>query len=158
MVRNVSLPGKTLAGEDFQPYGPGRHLAMAQEYSDELKITLLVGNDGYESDYFSAWIDRVVNPKDHFVSYYKDYVADMGVLQYDKQGITRYAWKFYEVYPYTISSTELSNDAEGSGFWLTTEITFKYRNFNWSGVIPVPSGDNGSIPLPDLGSGVPRLG
>jgi|LauGreDrversion4_2_1035121.scaffolds.fasta_scaffold01438_5 hypothetical protein len=155
MIREVSLPGKTLSGTDFEPYGPGRHIALQQRYEDELTMTFLVGKDGYESDYFSAWMEQVISPRDNFVSYYKDYVVDLGVQQYDKKGVLRYAWKFYEVYPYTVSSTELTNEAEGSSFWLTTKVTFKYRNFNWSGVTPEqpdPSqGGGGGISLPDLG-------
>jgi hypothetical protein len=71
------------------------------------------------------------------VSYYSDYVADVGVQQYDKSGQLRYAWKFYEVYPYTMANTELTNEADGMGMFFTTKITFKYKNFNWSGVEPI---------------------
>lgn len=140
MIREASLPGKTLAGVDYdQPTGPKRHIALRQEYSDELSMTFLVGRDGYESDYFSGWIDQAVNPRDHVVSYYKDYVADLGVQQYDKQNRLRYAWKFYEVYPYTMGSTELSNSGDDTNLLLTCKVTFKYRNFNWSGVTPEAS-------------------
>jgi hypothetical protein len=137
MIREASLPGKTLAGTDFAPYGPKRHIAMRQQYDDELTMTFLVGKDGYETDYFSLWLDQVINPRDQFVSYYSDYVADVGVQQYDKSGQLRYAWKFYEVYPYSMANTELTNEADGMSMFLTTRITFKYKNFNWSGVEPI---------------------
>jgi len=137
MVRNVELPGKTLGGNDFVAYGPGRHIAARQLYEDELSMSFLVGKDGYESDYFAAWQDQVVDPKTNNPNYYVNYVADLGIQQFDKAGKLRYAWKFYEVYPYTIDATTLTNDpAADEGLFLTTKVTFKYKSFNWSGVDP----------------------
>jgi hypothetical protein len=134
MVRDVTLPGKELTTVDVQHYGPRRAIANRQTYGEELEMTFMVGKDGYESDYFGNWMDQVVDPITNNPNYYENYVADLGVQQYDKQNTLRYAWKFYEVYPYSIGTTELKQEADGEALILTTTVKFKYRKFNWSGV------------------------
>ena len=135
MIRECSLPGRSLKGNEFAPYGPGRTMAARHEYTEDFSMTFLVGKDGYESDLFAAWMDKVVDPKTHNPNYYENYVVDVGIQQYDKGGLLRYAWKFYEVYPVGIGLTELDNSADGEHY-IKSDIMFKYRYFNSSGVTP----------------------
>lgn len=135
MVRECSLPGRSLKGNDFAPYGPGRHIAARHEYTEDFTMSFLVGKDGYESDYFAEWMDKIVDPKTHNPNYYENYVVDVGIQQYDKSGLLRYAWKFYEVYPVGIGLTELDNAGDGD-IHIKSDILFKYRYYNSSGVTP----------------------
>lgn len=165
MVRNVSVPGRSIAGNDFQPYGPKRTLAARQEFTDDLAMEFLVGKDGYEMDIFAKWMDQVVDPKTGNPNYYVNYVCDLGLQQYDKKGVLRYAWKFYEIYPTKMDAIEMDNEPRESNF-VTVKVGFNYKNFLASGVTPLQDvqdqieqmqiqpgrgGGGGGISLPDLG-------
>jgi hypothetical protein len=68
-----------------------------------------------------------------------NYVCDLGLQQYDKKGILRYAWKFYEIYPTEIESIDFANDAaqDGDAIFVRAKVKFAYKNFLASGVVPL---------------------
>lgn len=164
-IRKVSVPGRSLSGNDLQIYGPKRTIAAREEFGDDLSMEFLMGQDGYERDLFNGWMNQVVDPKSGNPNYYMNYVCDLGLQQYDKKGVLRYAWKFYEIYPTQIESIELSNSAQdGEDAFVMTKVNFAFKNFLASGVTPIeevtdsinqmriqPGGGNG-FSLPDLGS------
>lgn len=128
MVRDISVPGRSIAGNEFAPYGPKRTIAAREEFGDDLSMSFLVGKDGYEREYFSRWMDQVVDPKSGNPNYYQHYVCDLGLQQFDKRGMLRYVWKFYEIYPFKIESSTMNNEASDDAF-VTSKIGFNYKNF-----------------------------
>jgi hypothetical protein len=133
-IRNVSVPGRKIAGNDFTA-GLKRTIAAREEFTDDLAMEFMVGKDGYERDLFNRWMNQVVDPTSGNPNYYVNYVCDLGLQQYDKQGVLRYAWKFYEVYPTEIEAIDLSNDAQdGDAAFVAVKIKFAYKNFLASGV------------------------
>lgn len=134
-IRNVSVPGRSIAGNDLQTYGPKRTIAAREEFTDDLAMEFMLGKDGYERDLFNRWMNQVVDPKSGNPNYYVNYVCDLGLQQYDKRGVLRYAWKFYEVYPTEIEAIDFSNDAQdGDAAFVAVKVKFAYKNFLASGV------------------------
>jgi hypothetical protein len=95
-----------------------------------------------------------------------NYVCDLGLQQYDKKGVLRYAWKFYEIYPTEIEAIDFANEAgDGDAAFVTVKVKFAYKNFLASGVVSLEEvqdrieqmriqpgrGGGGGISLPDLG-------
>jgi len=165
-VRNVSVPGRKVSGNDLQTYGPKRTIAAREEFTDDLAMEFLLGQDGYERDLFNKWMDQVVDPKSGNPNYYVNYVCDLGLQQYDKKGVLRYAWKFYEIYPTEIEAIDFANEAgDGDAAFVTVKVKFAYKNFLASGVVSLEEvqdrieqmriqpgrGGGGGISLPDLG-------
>jgi len=162
-IRNVSVPGRKITGNDLSA-GLKRTIAAREEFSDDLSMEFLMGKNGYERDLFNGWMNQVVDPTSGNPNYYSHYVCDLGLQQYDKKGMLRYAWKFYEVYPIEIESIEFSNDAgDGDSMFVKTKVKFAYKNFLASGVqssleevqdkidqMRIQPG-GGGISLPDLG-------
>jgi hypothetical protein len=133
-IRNVSVPGRKIAGNDFSA-GLKRTIAAREEFTDDLAMEFLVGKDGYERDLFNLWMNHVVDPTSGNPNYYVNYVCDLGLQQYDKQGILRYAWKFYEIYPTELEAIDLGNDSQdGDAAFVTVKVKFAYKNFLASGV------------------------
>jgi hypothetical protein len=165
-IRNVTVPGRKVSGNDLQTYGPKRTIAAREEFTDDLAMEFLLGQDGYERDLFNKWMDQVVDPKSGNPNYYVNYVCDLGLQQYDKKGVLRYAWKFYEIYPTEIEAIDFTNEAgQDDAAFVKVKVKFAYKNFLASGVVPLEEvqdrieqmriqpgrGGGGGISLPDLG-------
>ena len=127
MCAGVTLPGRGFEFNEIRTYGPGRNIASSQTYGDELKMEFLCGNDMYEKQVFSNWMDQMVNPITNNVNYYSSYICDVVVKMYDTQNNLRYAVKLYEVYPTGFESSELVN--EGDDPWMKVAVNFNYRKF-----------------------------
>lgn len=127
MCAGVTLPGRGFEFNEIRTYGPGRNIASSQTYGDEFKMEFLCGNDMYEKQVFSNWMDQMVNPITNNVEYYTNYITDVVVKMYDTQNNLRYAVKLYEVYPTGFESSELVN--AGDDPWMKVAVNFNYRKF-----------------------------
>ena len=144
MCAGVTLPGRGFEFNEIRTYGPGRNIASSQTYGDELKMEFLCGNDMYEKQVFSNWMDQMVNPITNNVNYYSSYICDVVVKMYDTQNNLRYAVKLYEVYPTGFESSELVN--EGDDPWMKVAVNFNYRKFvNLQAEQAVDSGQESNI-------------
>jgi hypothetical protein len=127
MCQSVTLPGRGFEFNEIRTYGPGRNVASSQTYGDELKMEFLCGNDMYERQIFSAWMDTMVNPITNNLNYYSSYICDVTIRMYDTMNDLRYAIKLYEVYPTGFDSVELSQG--GDDPWVKVAVSFNYRKF-----------------------------
>jgi len=140
MCQGVTLPGRGFEFNDIRTYGPGRKIASSQTYGEELKMEFLCGNDMYERQVFTNWLDSMVNPITNNVNYYSSYICDATVRMYDLQNNLRYAVKFYEVYPSGLDSTELLQG--GDDPHVKISVGFNYRKFvNLQAEVAVASGE-----------------
>ncbi len=147
MCAGVTLPGRGFEFNEIRTYGPGRNMASSQTYGDEFKMEFLCGNDMYEKQVFSNWMDQMVNPITNNVEYYTNYITDVVVKMYDTQNNLRYAVKLYEVYPTGFESSELVN--AGDDPWMKVAINFNYRKFvNLQSNEAIASGQESNIEEP----------
>ena len=82
-IDNLELPGKQLATEEVQYYGPPRKSAYGMIYED-LSFNVYLSKDLKERDFFSAWMDLAFSYNTAHVSYYDDVVKDCTFYSYDR--------------------------------------------------------------------------
>jgi len=82
-IDNLELPGKQLATEEVQYYGPPRKSAYGMIYED-LSFNVYLSKDLKERDFFSAWMDLAISYKTAYVSYYDDIVKECTFYSYDR--------------------------------------------------------------------------
>ena len=82
-IDNLELPGKQLATEEVQYYGPPRKSAYGMIYED-LSFNVYLSKDLKERDFFSAWMDLTFSYNTAHVSYYDDVVKDCTFYSYDR--------------------------------------------------------------------------
>jgi hypothetical protein len=127
MCQDVTLPGRGFEFNEIRTYGPGRSVASNQTYGEELKMSFLCGEDLYERQVFSAWMDSMVNPITNNLNYYSSYICDITIRMYDTLNNLKYAVKFYEAYPSGFESVDLSQGADDP--WFKLDVGFNYRKF-----------------------------
>ena len=87
-IDNLELPGKQLATEEVQYYGPPRKSAYGMIYED-LSFNVYLSKDLKERDFFSAWMDLTFNYNTAHVSYYDDVVKTCTFHSYDRASSTK---------------------------------------------------------------------
>ena len=127
MCQSVTIPSRGFEYNDVKTFGPGRSIAGVQTYGDELKMDFLCGNDMYERQIFSSWMDTIVNPITNSPNYYTSYICDATVKMYDLDNNLRYAIKFYEVYPTSVETFDLSQSSDDP--FVNTSVSFNYRKY-----------------------------
>tara|TARA_Y100001937_G_scaffold116764_2_gene169089 strand:- start:3909 stop:4685 length:777 start_codon:yes stop_codon:yes gene_type:complete len=127
MCQSITIPSRGFEYNDVKTFGPGRSIAGVQTYGDELKMEFLCGNDMYERQIFSSWMDTIVNPITNSPNYYTSYICDATVKMYDLENNLRYALKFYEVYPTSVETFDLSQSSDDP--FVSTSISFYYRKY-----------------------------
>jgi hypothetical protein len=81
-IDSLELPGKQLATEEVQYYGPPRKSAYGMVYED-LTFNVYLSKDLKERDFFSAWMDLVFNYNTSHVSYYNEIISKCTFESYD---------------------------------------------------------------------------
>lgn len=127
MCKSVTIPSRAMEFNEQKIYGPARNLAGGGTYGDELKMEFMCGNDMYERQIFSSWMDTMVNPITNNPNYYSSYICDVTIKMHDFENNLRYALKFYEVYPTSIDSYDLVQ--AGDDPFVSVGINFGYRKF-----------------------------
>ena len=82
-IDNIELPGKQLATEEVQYYGPPRKSAYGMIYED-LSFNVYLSKDLKERDYFSTWMDLAFSYNTAHVSYYNDVIGKCTFHSYDR--------------------------------------------------------------------------
>ena len=81
-IDSLELPGKNLATEEVQYYGPPRKTAYGMIYED-LTFNVYLSRDLKERDFFSAWMDLVFDYNTSHVSYYDEIKSKCTFESYD---------------------------------------------------------------------------
>ena len=87
-IDNLELPGKQLATEEVQYYGPPRKSAYGMIYED-LSFNVYLSKDLKERDYFSTWMDLAFSYNTAHVSYYNDIIGKCTFHSYDRSSSSK---------------------------------------------------------------------
>ena len=80
----VDLPGKSLTTQDVKIYGPAYKMAINKQFSNEITMSFLCTNRGYERKTFDDWIEYI-NPIDtNNLRFPEVYLSDIFITQYDE--------------------------------------------------------------------------
>ena len=125
-VESVTLPGRTLTtAADNNVYGPNREIVEGVTYADEISIDFQASSGLDERVFFENWQKQAFNEKTWNIGYYKDYVGEIDIYLLDRQDQRRYGLKLHDVFPKTITATNLTA-AEASEI-VKTNVSFSFR-------------------------------
>ena len=136
---SVTAPGRSINSTPSGAYGAAQEIGYGAQFSP-ISAQIYCSPDHSERKFFSEWQDKVVGPhrtsqlgfatESAFnVGYYKDYVKDVTIKQYDEKGSKRHEIKLREVYPRNVG--ELSYSYQANELLLFT-ISLQYRYFTES--------------------------
>lgn len=124
---SISLPGLNLNTIQRNTHGTSREIVHSKIFGD-LTIDFLFDADGINRKYFENWMAFIQNPDTNYLRYYDDYIANLYIEILDETNSIVSKIKFYEVYPLTINSAELSYD---SSALMLVGIKFAYNKYEY---------------------------
>jgi len=131
----AELPGKSFSTAEQRIYGPIRKFPYTATYTSSIDLTFRVGKDYKERSFFDAWGDIVMDTDTNMFGYYKDYVTDLLIHQFDLEDNRIYSVKIIEAWPQAIQPIELSAGTTNS--YNRQTITFAFRQWVQSDAQPL---------------------
>ena len=135
---SVTAPGRAINSTASGVYGAAQEIGYGAQFSP-ISAQIYCSPDHTERKFFSQWQDKVVGPhrtgggfateRAFNVGYYKDYVKDVTIKQYDEEGTKKHEIKLREVYPRNVG--ELSYNYQANELLLFT-VSLQYRYFTES--------------------------
>lgn len=132
---SVTAPGRGITSTASGVYGAIQEVGYGTIFSP-VSAQIYCSPDHTERKFFTEWQDKVVGPhrtgsgfateRAFNAGYYKDYVKDVTIKQYDETGSETHEIKLREVYPKNVG--ELSYSYQASELLLFT-VSLQYRYF-----------------------------
>ena len=132
---SVTAPGRGITSTASGVYGAIQEVGYGTIFSP-VSAQIYCSPDHTERKFFTEWQDKVVGPhrtgggfateRAFNAGYYKDYVKDVTIKQYDETGSKTHEIKLREVYPKNVG--ELSYSYQASELLLFT-VSLQYRYF-----------------------------
>lgn len=125
--QNATLPGKQITTSERSTYGPVRKIASNIIYQDVV-LSFIVADDFNEKIYFNIWLEQILDSlNSNSVAYYDDYVGQIFVTTYGKDGLANYKVLLEEAYPIAVDEIPLSWDS--SNDYIRMNVTIAYRKW-----------------------------
>jgi hypothetical protein len=130
---SVTAPGRSIGAAASGVYGATQEVGHSGIYAP-VSAQIYCSPDHSERKYFNKWQDFVIGSartaggaeSSFDVGYYKEYVRDIIIKQYDEEGKEKHEIKLIEAYPRTVG--ELSYSYQASELLLFT-VSLQYRYF-----------------------------
>ena len=143
LLNQASIPGRILATNEIQTYGPVRKAPYRTSY-DDVQVSIYCTNDNlFPRDLFEEWQSAIINTQTGQANYFDQYVADIELEQYDDEGKTTFACKLIDAYPIIVSPLAL--DWSAAGTIQNLSVTFAYRRWQLDPLPISPFGNNLAI-------------
>ena len=134
---SVQLPGRNITSSpDTNIYGPVREIAEEVTYSGEITMKFQASSGLDERIFFEQWQQKCFNPETWNVGYYADYVGSADVYLLDINNQRRFGLKINEMWPKTITGTDL--DAAAATDIIKNEVTFAFRTWSTLDAVQTP--------------------
>ena len=127
-AQSVNLPGRNLAtSNDTNIYGPEREIVEGVTFADEISIDFQASSSLNERVFFENWQRQAFNEQTFNIGYYRDYTGFMEVYLLDQQDRRRYGLRMEEVFPKTITASNLNYQPATE--ILKTNVQFTFRKW-----------------------------
>ena len=127
-AESVILPGRTLTtSTDSNIYGPDREIVEGVTFADEISIDFQASSGLNERVFFENWQRQAFDEKSFNIGYYRNYIGSMEVYLLDQQDRRRYGLRMEEVFPKTITASNLNYQAATE--ILKTNVQFTFRKW-----------------------------
>tara|TARA_Y100000389_G_scaffold17141_1_gene15007 strand:+ start:351 stop:1058 length:708 start_codon:yes stop_codon:yes gene_type:complete len=138
-AESVILPGRTLTtSTDSNIYGPDREIVEGVTFADEISVDFQASSGLDERVFFENWQRQAFNEQTFNIGYYRDYIGFMEVYLLDQQDRRRYGLRMEEVFPKTITASNLNYQAATE--ILKTNVQFTFRK--WTNLDTNQTGNN----------------
>ena len=138
-AESVILPGRTLTtSTDSNIYGPDREIVEGVTFADEISIDFQASSGLNERVFFENWQRQAFDEKTFNIGYYRNYIGSMEVYLLDQQDRRRYGLRMEEVFPKTITASNLNYKAATE--ILKTNVQFTFRK--WTNLDTNQTGNN----------------
>mgnify|MGYP001388909228 CR=1 FL=1 len=138
-AETVNLPGRTLTtSTDSNIYGPDREVVEGVTFADEISIDFQASSGLDERVFFENWQRQAFDEKSFNIGYYNNYIGSMEVYLLDQQDRRRYGLRMEEVFPKTITASNLNYQAAAE--ILKTNVQFTFRK--WTNLDANQTGNN----------------
>lgn len=131
----AQLPGKSFSTQEQRIYGPIRKFPYTATFTSSIELTFRIGEDYKERSIFDVWQNQIMSRATNMFGYYKEYVTDMIIHQFNAQDERIYSIKVFEAWPEVISPIELS--AESRDTYNRQTITFAFRQWEQTEAQPL---------------------
>jgi len=127
-AESVVLPGRTLTtSTDSNIYGPDREIVEGVTFADEISIDFQASSSLNERVFFENWQRQAFNEQTFNIGYYNDYIGSMEIYLLDQQDRRRYGLRMEEVFPKTITASNLNYQPASE--ILKTNVQFTFRKW-----------------------------
>lgn len=131
----AQLPGKSFSTHEQRIYGPVRKFPYTATFTSNIELTFRVGEDFTERSIFDEWQNTVMNRSTNMFGYYKEYVTDMFIHQFDTEDNRLYSIKLFEAWPEAIQPIQLG--ATETNTYNRQTITFAFRQWEETNALPL---------------------
>ena len=123
-----SIPSLTVLVKPQTLYGPKIPRPFGIEYGGEaLTMTFIIDQKMDVKVFFDYWIKKIVSPTTYNVSYYRDYVSNLGITQLNELDQPVYKIVLEDAFPRSLNMLELNMGAQNQVHKLN--VTFAYRRY-----------------------------
>lgn len=131
----AQLPGKTFSTHEHRIYGPLRKFPYVATFTSAIDLTFRVGTDYRERSLFDEWQNIVMNQSTNMFGYYKEYVTDFLIHQFNENDERIYSVELIEAWPEAIQAVELSSQTQNT--YNRQTITFAFRQWVQTNKVPL---------------------
>jgi hypothetical protein len=105
----ITIPGYNIGFSNDKRYGIGTiiNYPNAKDWTD-LTMSFYESESGKERNYFVEWINSIYDKETKRFNFFKDYIKNIEIKQYDRTGKIRYRAKLIDCYPSTVGGLDRS--------------------------------------------------
>lgn len=132
----TELPGRTVATNDSQSYGPTAKFAYDITYND-INLQIIASEDMAERKMFETWIDSIITPSNTqtfskatggIMKYYDNYASgQVRIHQLKDNGSKISTYTLYNAYPIQLSPMNLSWEDTNTYQRFSVTMTYRYH-------------------------------
>lgn len=126
MCSQTELPGKTINTSETKYNGDVYKIGQSLMYGNH-QFTFKVSGDMYEKTIVDSWMNLVINPETHEVSYLSDYAVTINIFQLDQRDKIVHAVSLIDAFPVMMNPLTLSNNEHNNTHELM--VQFAYRRW-----------------------------
>jgi hypothetical protein len=135
LCESCTIPGRSIATTEYANTS-GKAVKKPYAYiNEEVTFTFLLTGDYFIKHFLDEWMNQIFDYNTQRLSYKKDYVRDVEIMQLSKNGVNApiYTVKLMGAYPIAVNAIELTNTGENTIQRVT--VTLAYDDFMTSDIV-----------------------
>lgn len=144
MCSQTELPGKTINTSETKYNGDVHKIGQSLMYGNH-QFTFKVSGDMYEKTIMDSWMNLIVNPNTHEVTYLQDYAVNINIFQLDRMDKIVHGVTLYDAFPVMMNPLTLSNAEHNN----THELMVQFAYRRWANIDLSAEAGNGLDSLLD---------